>query len=279
MQTVPSQPETTVPSNSALHRIRVYAFYAVVLLTLALGVLFTGELLLLLALGWTAGAGAELGIHRLHLMGIATTVLVFLVGMAVQLYKPRQRRAAMLAATGFIIILGGAVVLTAPTEVVQEVVPFIVLGVVAAILHPSGRRLLAREDEFSPLLLGLTVVAAIPLLAFAANQITLQGTGDAHAVAGHYSSMAALALGAILLGAIASARTPGWRIVTWLTGLLVGYFGVLSVAFPAQASSVGMMWGAAAIIWALAFIGAAEYSRGSASSSLFHREWRTGRET
>lgn len=269
--------DTTVHGESTLDRIRAYAFYAVIIIILALGLLFVGELLLLLVLGFTPEVGAELGIHRLHLMSIAAFVLTFLVAVAVQLYKPRQRGAVMLAAVGLIVINGTLTIATAPAEIVQEVVPFLVLGVLAAILHPSGRKLLQLGEEFSPLLLGLTVAAAIPLLAYTANQFALQGTGDAHALAGHYASMMANALGIILLGAIASARIAGWRIVAWLTGLFVAYSGVLSIAFPEQASSVGTMWGAAAVVWGVAFVAAAEYSRREESSSLFHRPRSAGR--
>jgi MFS family permease len=257
----------------------VYAFYAVVASVLVVGAVFVGDLLLLVVLGWTPAVGAELGSHRFHLMAIAALVSTFLLGIAVQLYKSRRRAAVMVASAGLVSILGVFAVATAPQAIVQEVLPLLVLGVLAAILHPAGRKLLQLGDEFSPLLLGLTVAAAVPLLAYAADQFALQASGDVHALNGHYAQMIAIALGTILLGAIASARIAGWRIVAWLTGLLATYFGVLSVAFPAQASSVGPTWGAVTVAWAVVFVAAAEYSRVERSSSLFHRPRSAGRRS
>ncbi|WP_255195983.1 hypothetical protein [Halorarius litoreus] len=264
-------------AETTLGRVRSYAFYLVVLAILAMGVVFTGELLTLLVVGFTGDGAAALGIHRLHVMAIAATVGTFLAAVAVQLYKPRQRRAAMLAALGLIVIVSVITITTGPPEIVQEVIPFLALGILAAILHPSGRNLYRLGEEYSPLLLGLTVAAAIPLLAYAVSQFTLQGIGDQHAMFGHYGDMVSVSLGLILLGAIASARIAGWRIVAWLTGLFAAYFGVLSVVFPAQTSSVGTMWGAAVVVWAVVFVAVAEYSRVASSSSLFHRPWSAGR--
>lgn len=266
-------------AKTTLGQVRTYAFYLVILTILALGGLFTAEVVSFLVFGFTAEGGTLLGIHRLHLMAIGAFIATFLVAIAIQLYRPRQRGAVMLAAVGLIVVNGVLTIATAPPDIVQEVVPFLVLGVLATILHPSGRKLFTLGDEYSPLLLGLTVAAAIPLLAFTANQFSLQMGGDVHAMDGHYAAMMANALGLIVLGAIASARMAGWRIVAWLTGLFAAYYGLLSVVFPAQASSVGMMWGAATIVWAVAFVAAAEYSRVADAPSLFHRPWSAGRRS
>lgn len=65
----------------------------------------------------------------------------------------------------------------------EEVIPlFVVIGPMA-FLHPAGRGLLVCSASYSPALLALVAVAAVPLLAFVANQFAL-GTSatDPHAV-------------------------------------------------------------------------------------------------
>ncbi|MFC7227847.1 hypothetical protein N0B31_10575 [Salinirubellus salinus] len=271
-------PESTAPERgterrSNLQMVRLAVFYLALVAAAAMTVLFLGELFLLLALGWTAGAGAELGIHRLHVMGIAAVVLTFVLGLFAQAYRPKRRVAAMWGS--FLVIL----VVTAGTLGFgvgrpEEVVPFFVLTGVALLTHPAGRGLFRRGESYSPALLALVAVAAVPLLAFAVNQFSLSGSAtDPHAVDSHYVMMAGLAVAPIAYGAFAAFGFAGWRLAAWLAALPMAYYGAMSIAFPLQSGSTGAMWGVAAILWAVAFVVVAEYARVTPENTTLRREF------
>ncbi len=241
-------------------------FYLSLLLAGVMAVVFLPELFATLLTGWTAEGAAELGIHRLHIMGIATVVAVFLLGLFVQAIRPTQRVAAMWGA--FVIIL----VATAGTIWYgvgrpEEVIPFFLLTSIALIAHPAGRQVLRRSNSYSPALLALVAVAAVPLGTFIATQLSLTtSTVDPHALDGHYVMMVALAVAPLAYGLAAAVGFRGWRLAAWFAGAPMAYYGVLSIAFPMQSSSAGVVWGALAILWAVAFVAVAEYSRISDSS-------------
>lgn len=247
--------------RSRLTRVRSGAFYLSLLTAGVLAALFLPELLATLVTGWTADAGAELGIHRLHIMGIAAVVTVFLLGLFAQVSRPRTRVASMWGA--FLVILTvslGTVGFGVGRP--EEVLPFLLLTSIALVAHPAGRRLFRRGDSYSPALLGLLAVAAIPLVAFAATQLSLSTSAiDPHALDGHYVMMLGLATAPIAYGLFAALGFAGWRLASWLAALPMGYYGFLSVSFPAQAGSTGLLWGVAAILWAIAFVAVAESAR------------------
>src|SRR3990170_8717557 len=131
----------------------------------------------------------------------------------------------------------------------------------AAIFHPTGSGLLrsfsvSRVDR---LLLALVVIAAVPLVGYAATNIGLQGNPikDDHAAAGHYGFMAALAFDLIGVGLLASLRPDGWRLTAWVAGALAGLLGLSSLLFPDASSSLEPVWAIASIAWGVVFIAAA----------------------
>jgi len=254
--------------RSALMTIRNGIFYVALVLAGVLSVLFLPELLSTLATGWTASGAAELGIHRLHIMGIATVVTIFLLGLFAQAYRPKDRIASMWGA--FIVISA----VTAGTVWYgvgrpEEVIPFFVLTGIALVAHPAGRQLLRPGNSYSPALLALVALAAVPLLAFVSTQLSLTtGALDSHAIMGHYVMMAGLAVAPLAYGLFAALGFDGWRLASWLAALPMVYYGLMSVSFPAQSGSTGVLWGSAAILWALAFVLTAEYSRRSGSDVL-----------
>ncbi len=259
-------------SHSTFARVRLGAFYLLVLIALAMTVAFLRELLPLIVLGWTPAVGAELGIHRLHVMGIAGVVGVILLGVFAQAYRPTTRVAAM---WGALVTMTGATAGTLAYGVgrPEEVVPFFVVIGLTTLIHPAGRDLLKRGTSYSPALLALVAVAAVPLLAFVANQFALTPNAtDPHAIEGHYVMMAALAVAPLAYGTFAAFGFAGWRLAAWFAALGPLYHGLTSVAFPVQASSVGTMWGVAAIAWAVAFVLVAEYSRTATVGTTFRRD-------
>lgn len=252
---------------STFGKIRLVGFSLVVLAVLGFAAFVLRELFSLLVLGWTADVGAELGIHRLHVMVIATVILTTLLGVAVQIYRPKRQVAAILGA--FLSVAAAALIQFIGEGSAGSVVPFLVMIGLATVLHPAGRGLLRRGESYSPAMLALVVAAAIPMLAFAAAQVGLQlNTNDAHAAAGHYTGMAQFGLIPLIYGFLGAMGMRGWRVAAWIAALPVSYYGILAISFPAQAGAAGPMWGGAAVLWAGGFLAVSEYSRFEVSPVL-----------
>lgn len=243
-------------------------FYLSLALAAVMTILFLPELVALLVTGWTPEVGAELGIHRLHVMGIAAVVSAFLIGLFAQAYRPKARVASMWGS--FLVILAvSAGTVGYGVGRPEEVLPFLFVTSVALVAHPEGRRLFRRRSAYSPALLALVAVAAVPILAFAATQLSLSSaTADPHAVDGHYVMLAGLAIAPLAYGSFAALGFVGWRLAAWLAAVPIAYYGLLSLSFPAQTGSTGVLWGLAAVLWAIAFVAVAEYSRAGPSPLL-----------
>jgi hypothetical protein len=80
--------------------------------------------------------------------------------------------------------------------------------------------------------------------------------------------MAALAFTVIGVGLVASLRPDGWRLTTWVAGLLPAVLGVWSLLFPDVSSSLGLGWALAAIAWGAVFVAAAERTKDVDSPTL-----------
>jgi hypothetical protein len=81
----------------------------------------------------------------------------------------------------------------------------------------------------------------------------------------HWTGMAVMGIAVVLMAALASERTAGWRIVAWLTGIGSIVYGVASTVFATYPGSTvpypgseGSFWGALAIAWGVVFIVLAE---------------------
>ena len=255
----------TAPSSfkdrSTIGKTRVVAFTLALVTAAIMTVAFLPELLATLVTGWTGTGGAELGIHRLHVMGIAAVVAVFLLGLFAQAYKPRTRIASMWGAFVTILVITVGTVWYGVGRP-EEVLPFMAITSIVLVAHPAGRTLLRRGSSYSPVMLALVAIAAVPLLAFAFNQWSLSTSAtDPHALDGHYVMMAGLAIAPLAYGFVAALGFTGWRLAAWLAALPMTYYGLMSIAFTDQSGSTGVLWGALAIIWAIAFVATAEYSR------------------
>lgn len=154
----------------------------------------------------------------------------------------------------------------------EEVLPFLLVTSIALVAHPAGRQLFHRGTIYSPALLALVAVAAVSLLAFAATQWGLStSTTDPHALEGHYVMLTGLVIAALAFGSVAALGFVGRRLASWLAALPIAYYGLLSLSFPAQTGSTGVFWGVGAVLWAIAFVVVAEYSR-KETSVLLGRE-------
>lgn len=219
-------------------------------------------------------AGRNEGIHRIHDLASA---LVF--GLIVPVAFIAQSRAewrsvgmAMLALVGVLI----AVILYtfALIEAGQAtIVPILLILSIPALLlwsfHPE-RDVLWRsvkwpfrgsENVFAPsrTLLLVALAGALPLLVFAAFQMSEQyeaPAGDAHGVELHYAGMAVLAVNLAVGAGLAGIRPRGWRAVGRVVALSAVLLGLTSIAYPDLVSSFGLLGGGViaavgALFWVL----------------------------
>jgi hypothetical protein len=66
--------------------------------------------------------------------------------------------------------------------------------------------------------------------------------------------MTTMAIAIVLVGALASLRTDGWRIPAWSAGLALCVFGLASMIYPDYAGSAGSYWGGLALVGGLIFV-------------------------
>lgn len=246
---------------------------------------------LLLVTSWFGGFGLLEPIfyelpHRLHEFAAGLGWWPIIVGLVAHLYAPRRWPAAIMVALWGILAILIAIVLTGSFALLPIIAFVGVPILLATLLHPSGLALFGGLTDSRPnrLLLGLVVVAAIPLLAFAANQVGLQ-TGAieaAHAHAGgahgaevhqqhiefhHFMFVTQWAVGVVGLGLLGSLQPAGWRLAAWLAAAMVAVFAVAGLLAPSAASNPGFLWNLGAIVWAIVFVGAAEMDRGFTDST------------
>jgi hypothetical protein len=234
-----------------------FAASIVVLCSLAAGVLLG---LPSLALGWVQSGGDMM--HRVHDVAWGAFAVILVCGSAAaQLWTPERRPAAMqqllvcLAAGGVSMAASGA---PEPSHLIRGALLAAPAAVMIA-LHPVRKDVLL-VGRIDPFLAVLSIVAAVPLVRFALQQIRVQriDTVSPHGIAFHWGTMATLALAIVATMLVASLRAPGWRLSAWCAGLALAVFGLASAIFPDYASSVGRAWGIYAITLALVFVVVAE---------------------
>jgi hypothetical protein len=230
-------------------------------ITLVLGV-FTGLGVNSLVTGWFEG-GDRL-IHRMHDIGTGIYAAVLLApAYLLQTRVPDRRIAALQQALLGLAAFVAAMVLAgdfAPEIVISAVVFAVLLGALQ-VLHPATHRLV-HPGRISPPSAVIVALAAVPLIAYALRMAELQREGvatDPHIVEHHWTTMAAMAVGILLIGALAALRTRGWRIPAWCAGLAAVLFGLASVVYPTYAGSAESAWGTAAMAGGVAFIAVAEW--------------------
>jgi hypothetical protein len=293
-----SELRTEVQEDSAVRpvgRVRKTAFYAFVVL-FALMILGMSPLPYAV-LGWFL---EETVTHRIHETAFGFIFVLSLAGLLAQLRRPTYKVAQMWqAAIPIWLTLFAIILIGDPID--PPILLFLVIPAVIIVLHP-GRPLLFRPPiALSRILGALTLVAVIPLLAFAVGEFRIGQ--EAAAVAGdvienlpedipddevdrrlkaaadtpeeeqaalhfgHWSAMAAFAVSIVSLAGVASLRPPGWRLSGWSAGLAAFVYGLASLIVPDDASAATAVWAVLAIVWGIGFIVAAEYEVRSARAA------------
>lgn len=206
-----------------------------------------------LIFGWFETGERE--IHRVHDLGWGALGFVLLtLGFLVQFKNPESKVSPLQQSLAVVIAFLGAMALSA--EFSPAGLIFLAVTLLIMWLHPARDALTRLSIGQSRVLLGMTVLAALPLIKYAFDQAELERScvaADAHCDESHYLIMAALSFGWILAGLIASAKNAGWTITAWCVAGAAVVWGLGSVIYPDLEGSLGTMWGALAIAWGVAF--------------------------
>jgi hypothetical protein len=134
--------------------------------------------------------------HRTHDLTFGFLFMAAGVGMLAQFRRPSKNVASMLMALiPFVaLVLAGVLTFALPNRTAVLTPPWAnaaAATLIAAILHPAGRDFFRSFSvaRVNRMILALVVIAAVPLLVFAATNIGLQGTvTDDHAFMGERSN-------------------------------------------------------------------------------------------
>jgi hypothetical protein len=241
----------------ALHALRLIAFYSLSLLfTVLLSLELVAHLLLPTPVltQWAAP-------HHLHAAAHAVVTALLIPAVVLGLH-PRLRSVAALQSLLLVVAIGLVVSVVAwqgyrPGSTFPTF-NFTLYGIVAVLLlslHPKRDHLFAR-GRAEPTLVIMGLIGAVPLLTFGASEVVMQWAADPiHGVAGHYALTASVAIALAALAGLAALRTDGWRLPLWSAGIGVAVLGLVSSAFPSEASSAGLFGGLVATAWGIMFIG------------------------
>ena len=200
------------------------------------------------------------GVHHVHVLMHAVATGSLLVGMAAQLRSPAQHVAAL--QQGLVASVAGAALAAATGHLAVLPVAFILVGGIVSFLHPSRAEIL-RPGHVNRALLVVTVLAAGPVLAYAAGQFRLQieGASPIHSSRGHFAVMGQVTVSLLLLLVVAALGARGSRVPAWTSGVGAVVLGGISIVAPSDASSLGVDWGTVAIAGGMIVLGATEWQR------------------
>lgn len=185
--------------------------------------------------------------------------IIFTSGLLVQLHAPERKIAGMQqAALVTPALLIASVIASDSQNVVPALISLAAVGSLLA-LHPDRAGFLQRDAALSPKLLAIAFLGAMPLTAYALDMGAQARdlAGPPHHVQ-RLSTMAAMAIGITLVGALAGLQTRGSWIPAWSAGTATVVFGCASTAFPDHPGAAGRTWGVLAISGGVLFIAVAE---------------------
>lgn len=198
------------------------------------------------------------GIHHIHIAMHAVITGSLLLGIALQLRSPVQRVAPMQMAFVVSVVTATVGALTGGFAVLPFA--FIVVGGILSLLHPSRGHIL-RPGRVNGILLLAAALVATPVLGYAVGQFRLQinRADPIHSSSGHYAVMAAATISLLLMVVVSALSARGFRVPGWAAGIGAILLGALSIAGPADSSSLGIGPGAAAIAGGLVVAGLTEW--------------------
>lgn len=205
--------------------------------------------------GWGAG-------ERIHFTSAVIAWALTAVPLLALLVRPARAAVVDQLLAGALMILALLVVVGNPDNHGGQAGPYdpvylIVFGlpVVVAIL---ARRNTAASFSVRWPLVTVSLLAAAPAAIAAVNQELLQRNSwppvlDPHHN-GHWMVAGMAILAPVVAAAVAALGRRGWRLPLWTAGITAIVLGTVSVAFPADASSLGRGWGGALALWGVALL-------------------------
>jgi hypothetical protein len=188
---------------------------------------------------------------------ILTTALV------VQNWHPETKISAFyqILDVGLALLVAGLITQSADGAIFGAII-LVAYGVLFA-LHPYRWMLTKPPREgFSAVMMGLTLLGAIPLFWAALSWASLQRNGnpaDLHVKNEHWTLMAAMAIGIVLVAFLSSFKFVGWKITARCAAAALFLYGLIALVYPHKAGSQGTGWSLVAMAGALVFAAAAEW--------------------
>lgn len=246
---------TVVPADALLDlaRARAWGFYAALVCAI---LLLAGPMapFLVIPVGWPF-LGEQLGVHQFHDIGVATLLWLMLIGLITQFRHARRQVGAMQQTLVIVILMLVATASARPATLLSPLLLPFGFAFLAAGLHPARGEIARIRWHLDLPAAAASVAAAVPLLAYAAQQLRLDSSAlPMVAHGGHWTAMASLAATIAALALLSANRPRGWRIPAWSAGAAATLFGVASFSLQHQASSVAPVWSGLAVAWGIGFI-------------------------
>jgi hypothetical protein len=202
------------------------------------------------------------GVHRVHFMGFGALYGVILtIGLLAQLWRAEWRISAFYQILA--VALAAAVAGALATRGYWLIGVFVAIAwAVLLVLHPDRSGVLRpSRGRTSVPLAALALIGAVPWLWYASTMARFERTGlafDPHVEQDHWTTMAAMAIGIVLVALLSALRFLGWRISAWSAGAGAILYGLISAVYPHRPGAEGTPWAIVAIAGGLVFIGVAE---------------------
>jgi hypothetical protein len=258
-------------SKRAWGRRRRIAFFAwAAVLSLLLGVTFVAVTALTIGM-WVAGQNADTT-PVVDLGFFALGVVIIANGFAVQLRAPERNIAGLQQATIGLLAFGVAGLIGERVEPLTGAAILLVATAILVALHPARRSFFTGGTRLSAPLAALALLAAVPAAAYAATMLVEARQAGPSCFFGRcaygdrFAEMAALAISVVAVGMLAALQTEGWRVPAWSAGVAAAIVGAASIIWPDLTGALGQTAGAAAVLWGILFVAAAEWEgRGSSA--------------
>lgn len=197
--------------------------------------------------------------HEFHHLVLGATLPILLLGVIAQAIYPSRRAGALYSS----IVIWVAVTLAFSIGGEFSAIQLVLLGLllVMAVLHPLGRDGLPSYEGVGTSMAIVAGVTAVVAIVVAGIELNAQFTAvDGHVGFSHYLFMAVAWMsigGMTVLGAL---KPAGWRFPIYGAAALLGVIGGASIIYPGaeQGSSLGVVLGTLAILWAIVVVVTAE---------------------
>ncbi len=196
--------------------------------------------------------------HRFHNTAGAIPTLVLAAALLVLARRPGEIAAMQVFVAGALVSL--AVGLLAGDLFTGLLFLGVVLAAILLALDPARAEVPRVGGPRVPLLVA-SVAVAVPAVAYALTQASLQRHGtalDVHAQMHHYSGVAVAGIALPATVVVAAIGRSGWRTVGWIAATALVAFGVTSLVFSRYASAPDPMWGWASVAGGLVVVGLTE---------------------